>query len=66
MLWMQSWTQLGSPGVSWPRMAGKVREGFPEKMTAELDLQKNQQNICRQAKERTHWVEGKSQSKGEH
>lgn len=66
MLWMQFRTQLRSPGVSWPRMAGKVREGFPEKVTAELDFQKSQQNICRQAKARTRWVEGKSQTKAEH
>lgn len=65
-LWMQFWTQLRNPGVSWPGMAGKVREGFPGKVTAELDLQKkNQQNICRQTKARTRWVEGKSQTKAE-
>lgn len=38
---MQFWTQLGSLGISWPKTVGKVREGFPEKVTAELDLQKS-------------------------
>lgn len=63
MLWMQSWTQLGSPGVSWPRMAGKVREGFPEKMTAELDLQKtNRISAGRQRRELTGW-KGKARAR---
>lgn len=58
-LWMQFWTQLRSPGVSWPGMAGKVREGFPGKVTAELDLQKKKKKnrifAGRQRRELAGW-----------
>lgn len=63
-LWMQFWTQLRSPGVSWPGMAGKVREGFPGKVTAELDLQKKKKNRIFAGRQRRE-LAGKSQTKAE-